>query len=64
MIEGADMINLKLANGKSYTAKVLGRDKHTDVAVVQITKNNDRSGLASLVLGDSSTLNVGSLVMA
>ena len=36
VIEDADEIILKLANGSSYEGKVLGRDKNTDIAVVQI----------------------------
>src|SRR5690606_21234837 len=36
VIEEADEINLKLANGETYAGTVVGRDKNTDVAVVQI----------------------------
>ena len=65
VIEGADEINLKLASGKSYDAKVIGSESDMDIAVVQI-KDPDfaRSGLSSLVLGDSDQLKVGSFVVA
>lgn len=65
VIDGADEITLKLANDKTYPAKVLGRDKNTDVAVVQITeKNFDRKGLQELVLDNSERLKVGDFVLA
>ena len=65
VIEGADEISLKLANDKTYTGKVLGTDKNTDVAVIQIKdKKFNRKGLTQLSLGNSDKLNVGSLVLA
>ena len=51
VIEGADEIELKLANGKSYPAKLVGRDANTDIAVLQIEdKNFARKGITELVL--------------
>ncbi len=65
VVEGADEISLKLANGESYDAKVVGRDKNTDIAVVQIkNKKFDRRGLSSLVLADSEGLKVGEFSIA
>ncbi|MBI2602550.1 MAG: Do family serine endopeptidase [Deltaproteobacteria bacterium] len=64
VIADADAISLKLADGKSYEGKVIGTDKDTDVAVVQISEKFDRSNLASLVLDDSDTLKVGETVIA
>lgn len=65
VIEEADEIYLKLANGKNYAGKVLGRDKNTDVAVVQISdKNYVKKDLESLALGDSDQLKVGEFVIA
>ncbi|SME93778.1 Do family serine endopeptidase [Pseudobacteriovorax antillogorgiicola] len=65
VIEGADEISLKLSNGETYTGKVLGSDKNTDVAVVQIKDEDfDRKGLTQLTLGNSEDLKVGSLVLA
>ncbi len=65
VVDDADEIEVKLANGKSYPAKVLGKDPNTDVAVVEIIdKKFDRTGLGALVLGDSNTLQVGAIVMA
>ena len=65
VIDGADEISLKLANGKTYEAKVLGRDKNTDVAVVQINdKDFDRKDLKALTLGNSDEIKVGEMVIA
>lgn len=66
VIEGADEINLKLADEKTYKGKIIGRDSNTDIAVVQITDKNFKksSKISSLVLGDSDKTNVGSFVVA
>lgn len=65
VIDGADEISIKLANGSTYDGKVLGRDKNTDVAVVQIKdKNFKRKGLAQLTLGNSDDVKVGEMVIA
>src|SRR3989338_8044634 len=52
VIADADTISLKLSDGKTHEGKVIGTDKDTDVAVVQISEKFDRSNLASLVLDD------------
>lgn len=65
VIEGADVIGLKLANGETYDANVIGRDPRTDVAVVEIKdKKFNRKGLGYLPLGDSDKLEVGDFVVA
>ena len=45
---------------KEYTAKVVGKDSATDVAVLKI----DASDLPAIVLGDSDQLEVGDVVLA
>jgi serine protease Do len=65
VIDGADEISLKLANGETYTGKVLGGDKNTDVAMVQITDSNfKRDGLTQLSIGNSDAVKVGEFVIA
>jgi serine protease Do len=65
VIEGADEISLKLANGSTHTGKVLGGDKNTDVALVQITDAKfKRDGLAQLSIGNSDAVKVGEFVIA
>lgn len=65
VIADADEITVKLANGQTYDAKVKGRDKNTDVAVIEITdKDYDKSGLGELRLGNSDDVTVGEFVIA
>jgi serine protease Do len=65
VISGADEIELKLANGRSYKGTVVGRDKNTDIAIVKIKNTKfDRKGLDSLKLANSDKLRVGDFVVA
>ncbi len=61
VVEDADQIKVKLANGKEYDGKVVGRDAKTDLALVKI---NGASDLHPLKLGNSDDLKVGSWVVA
>src|SRR5512139_2191465 len=61
VVEDADQIKVKLANGKEYDGKVVGRDPKTDLALVKI---NGASDLHPLQVGDSDDLKVGSWVVA
>jgi len=60
VIEGADQINILLADGRSARARVVGTDLDTDLAVLHITIEN----LPSIVIGDSSRLRVGDVALA
>lgn len=65
VVEGADEINLKLSNGETYEAKVMGTDPNTDVAIVQIKDQKfNRKGLAQLNMGSSDNVKVGEFVIA
>ena len=65
VIDEADEITVKLANDESYPGKVLGRDKNTDIAIVQIKSDKfKRDGVAELTLGDSDKVQVGEFVIA
>ncbi len=48
------------ADGSSYPAKVVGKDKYNDVALLKI----ERSGLTSATVGDSDALETGQTVFA
>jgi serine protease Do len=61
VVEEADQIKVKLANGKEYEGKVVGQDPKTDLALVQIKGASD---LHPLTLGNSDDLKVGSWVVA
>lgn len=65
VIDGADALHLKLANGKSFDGKILARDTRTDIAVLKIKDNKfDRDGLKALSFGKSSDLEPGEFVLA
>jgi serine protease Do len=61
VVEDAEQIKVKLANGKEYDAKVIGRDPKTDLALVKIDGVSD---LHALPMGNSDDLKVGSWVVA
>lgn len=60
VIRGASDIKVTLSNKKEYTAKVIGSDKASDIAVLKI----DATGLPVLPVGDSTNLHVGDIVFA
>jgi serine protease Do len=60
VIEDATNVRVSFFDGRDYDASVVGRDKHTDVAVLKV----DQTGLPSLPLGDSDALEVGDWVVA
>jgi serine protease Do len=53
-------ISVKLANDKIYPARIVGKDKRTDLAVLKI----DEHDLTPLALGDSDAIEVGDWVVA
>jgi serine protease Do len=61
VVEDAEQIKVKLANGKEYDGKIVGRDPKTDLALVKIDGASD---LHPLPLGNSDELKVGSWVVA
>jgi serine protease DegQ len=60
VIENADKITVTLLDNRSLSAKVIGSDKGSDLAVVKV----EASGLTGMPLGDSSRLRVGDYVVA
>ena len=60
VIEGMDEIAVKLSDGRERTARLIGTDLSTDVAVLKIDADN----LAPLPFGDSDQVEVGETVMA
>ena len=61
VIEGAEKIQVILANKERFDAKVVGRDAKTDIAVIRI---DAKTSLPSVSLGDSAKLKVGDWVIA
>lgn len=60
VVENATEIVVRLTNGDEYEATLLGSDLQSDVAVLRIKAN----GLKPAIMGDSSTLKVGTDVLA
>jgi serine protease Do len=60
MVEEAEKIEVELTDGRQFTAKIVGTDPDTDVAVVKI----DARDLTYLELADSDNLEVGEWVLA
>ncbi len=56
----ADVIKVKLADGRQFKAKLVGTDPQSDVAVIKIDADN----LPVMPLGDSDKLEVGEWVIA
>src|SRR5262252_4374660 len=61
VIDRAERITVKLADGRSLKAHVIGSDPDTDIALIKI---DGQSGLPVAPLGDSSTLRAGEWVVA
>jgi len=62
VVQGAHRLEVSLADGSKWIAKLVGADPVTDLAVVQIKASSE--ALTALPLGDSSTLQVGQKVLA
>ncbi len=61
VVEGATHVTVKLQDGRTFKARVLGTDPMTDVALIKIDNAKD---LPTVPFGDSSALRVGDAVMA
>ncbi|MBN3790691.1 Do family serine endopeptidase [Burkholderia sp. Ac-20353] len=60
VVDGADQIEVALADGRTATAKVIGSDPETDLAVLKINMTN----LPTITLGRSDQSRVGDVVLA
>ena len=60
VVEGASDITVRLKNGESYPAKLIGSDSQTDLAVIKI----EAEGLKVSPMGNSSALQVGEEAIA
>jgi len=61
VIEDADEITANFADGRKLTAKLIGRDEKTDIALLQVQSD---APLKSVGFGDSDRIRVGDWVMA
>ena len=60
VVDGADDIKVDLTDGRTMTAKVVGTDKPSDLALLKI----DATDLHALALGNSDAVRVGDVVLA
>ncbi|NLZ42553.1 MAG: Do family serine endopeptidase [Comamonadaceae bacterium] len=60
VVRDAKQVSVKLSDRREFTAKVLGSDTATDIAVLKI----DAKGLPTVTLGDSKAVQVGDYVLA
>ena len=60
VVDGAEQVMVTLTDKREFTARIVGADKRTDVAVVKI----EATGLPPVTLGDPNKLKVGEWVMA
>jgi len=60
VVDGASSVSVKLTDGREFHARVIGKDKTTDVAVVKI----DASNLPTVKIGNPDSSKVGEWVVA
>jgi len=60
VVDGATEVKVELSDKEKYSAKIVGTDKYTDVAVLKI----DKTGLPTLPFADSGKVQVGDVVLA
>ena len=60
VVEGADVIEVGLADGRKAAARIVGTDPETDLAVIRIAERK----LPVMVLGDPEAARVGDVVLA
>ena len=61
VIEGANRISAKLPSGREFTAKLVGSDEATDLALLKVDGVND---LPTVAFGDDRRVRVGDWVVA
>ncbi|KQQ87568.1 Do family serine endopeptidase [Massilia sp. Leaf139] len=60
VVEGADQIEVGLADGRKAAARIVGTDPETDLAILRISERN----LPVMVLGEPDEARVGDVVLA
>ena len=65
VVSNANKVEVTFVDGNTYSAKVIGGDPYTDLAVLQITDNNfSPQMVVPLMIGNSSNLQPGEAVAA
>jgi len=60
VVDGAEEVKVTLQDGRQFTAKVIGRDPKSDIAVIKIAAND----LPVVAMADSEKVQTGDVVLA
>src|SRR5256884_6573028 len=60
VVQGADRVTVRLLDNREFTAKTIGTDPNTDIAVIKI----QTTGLPTVRLGDADSTKIGNWVLA
>ena len=60
VVDGADSITVDLSDGRTFTAKVIGTDEPSDLAVIKIEGDH----LRTIALANSDNVQIGDVVLA
>jgi Do/DeqQ family serine protease len=60
VVEGADAVNVDFTDGRTLTAKIVGTDKPSDLALLKVSGSNFKA----IALGNSDNVRVGDVVLA
>ena len=63
VVKNEDRVTVTFLDGESYIADVIGRDADLDIAVIKVESFN-LTKMKPMLIGDSSTLNVGEKIIA
>jgi serine protease DegQ len=60
VVSGADQIEVAITDGRKFSAKIVGADPETDLAILKV----DAENLPAITFANSEKLNVGDVVLA
>jgi Do/DeqQ family serine protease len=60
VVEGAEIVNVDFTDGRTLTAKIVGTDKPSDLALLKVTGSNFKA----IAIGNSDNVKVGDVVLA
>src|SRR5213595_727619 len=60
VVQGADRVTIRLYDNREFSAKTIGTDPNTDIAVIKI----QTTGLPTVRLGDADSTKIGNWVLA
>lgn len=64
VVANAKTVDVTFVDGNTYTAKVVGTDPFSDIAVIQITDDFSAENVVPLIIANSSSLEVGQQIVA